>query len=82
LDEVAVLFEHSRNLREKVEVLLTERYDISEGVAYITFLQSSGMSMGMIAQFLTRLIQNFFEEVGKNEKTLPKITSSEVNKLI
>jgi hypothetical protein len=82
LDEVAVLFEHSRNLREKVEVLLTQRYDISEGIAYITFLQSSGMSMGMIAQFLTRLIQNFFEEVGKNEKTLPKITSSEVNKLI
>ena len=52
LDEVAVLFEYSRNLKERVEVLLTQRYGISDGVTYLSILQSSGMSMGMIAQFL------------------------------
>lgn len=82
LDEVAVLFECSRNLKEKVEVLLTQRYGISEGVSYLSILQSSGMSMGMIAQFLLWVFQNFFHEVGKDTNSLPKITSSEVNKML
>ncbi len=81
LDEVAVHYEWAKNLSEKIDTILCMRHG-KDTFSYMQFLQASGMSMTMIATFLSEIIYHFFEEVWKDSIHIPKITGSEVNKLL
>lgn len=86
-ERLVMSIENSRNLREKVGVILESHYRVEDSIEFLRTCIDSGMSYSVTALVLTELIDHFVKGYDSKTRTylqkkMPTISSSEINKLI